>query len=162
MVASNSPECNILIIDDEPAARYVVAGLFRAENCITYEAQNGVGGLRMAREIKPQLVLLDLHMPGMSGYDVLDSLKADSKMHRIPVAVVTSASLTDQQRRNLECQTCAIINKSTFAREHMHRLLDLVLRQVAGGEDGGTDRWSKQTGVMECWEDPLLQYSIIS
>lgn len=78
------------------------------------------------------------------------------------MAVVTSASLTDQQRRNLECQICAIINKSTFAREHMHRLLDLVLRQVAGGEDGGTDRWSKQTGVMECWEDPLLQYSIIS
>src|SRR5881409_2537046 len=66
MVASNSPECNILIIDDEPAARYVVAGLFRAENCITYEAQNGVEGLRMAREIKPQLVLLDLHMPGMT------------------------------------------------------------------------------------------------
>jgi len=58
MVASNSPECNILIIDDEPAARCVVAGLFRAENCITYEAQNGVEGLRMAREIKPQLVLL--------------------------------------------------------------------------------------------------------
>ena len=56
MVASNSLECNILIIDDEPAARYVVAGLLRAENCVTYEAQNGVEGLRMAREIKPRLV----------------------------------------------------------------------------------------------------------
>ena len=72
-------------------------------------------------------------MPGMSGYDVLDSLKADSKMHRIPVVVVTSASLTDQQRRNLECQTCAIINKSTLSREHMHRLLDLVVRDKPRG-----------------------------
>jgi CheY-like chemotaxis protein len=122
MVASDSLECNILIIDDEPAARYVVADLLRAENCVTYEAQNGVEGLRMAREIKPRLVLLDLHMPGMSGYDVLDSLKADSEMHGIPVAVVTSASLTDQQRRNLESQTCAIINKSSLSRERMHRL----------------------------------------
>jgi len=42
MVASNSPECNILIIDDEPAARYVVAGLFRAENCITYAKRKTV------------------------------------------------------------------------------------------------------------------------
>src|SRR6266540_15302 len=86
MVASNSPECNILIIDDEPAARYVVAGFFRGENCVTYEAENGVEGLRMAREIKPQLVLLDLQMPDMTGYDVLDSLKADLEMHLIPVA----------------------------------------------------------------------------
>jgi CheY-like chemotaxis protein len=137
MLASNSPECNILIIDDEPAARYVVAGFFRAENCVTYEAQNGVEGLRMAHEIKPRLVLVDLHMPGMSGYDVLDSLKAHSELCSIPVAVVTSATLTDRQRRNLEYQTCAIIDKSTVSRERMHRLLDLVLRQAAAaaGED---------------------------
>jgi CheY-like chemotaxis protein len=130
MVAPNSPECNILIIDDEPAARYVVAGFFRGENCVTYEAQNGVEGLRMAREIKPQLVLLDLHMPDMTGYDVLDSLKADSEMHRIPVAVVTAASLTDQQRRSLERQTCAIINKGTISRELMCRLVDVARRAL--------------------------------
>ncbi len=128
MVASNSPECNILIIDDEPAARYVVAGFFRGENCVTYEAENGVEGLRMAREIKPQLVLLDLQMPDMTGYDVLDSLKADLEMHLIPVAVVTSASLTDHQRGSLERQTCAIIDKSTLSRERMQRLLGFVLR----------------------------------
>ena len=143
MVASNSPECNILIIDDEPAARYVVAGFFRAENCVTYEAQNGVEGLRMAHEIKPQLVLVDLHMPGMSGYDVLDSLKAHSELCSIPVAVVTSATLTDRQRRNLEYQTCAIIDKSTVSRERMHRLLDLVLRQAQGRMEERSDEVNK-------------------
>jgi CheY-like chemotaxis protein len=84
MPASNSPERNILIIDDEPAARYAVAGFLRAENCVTYEAQNGVEGLRMAREIKPQLVLVDLHMPGMSGYDVLDHSKPTRSCARFP------------------------------------------------------------------------------
>jgi CheY-like chemotaxis protein len=69
-------------------------------------------------------------MPDMSGYDVLDSLKADSELQWIPVAVVTSASLGDQQRRHLERHTCAIINKSTLSRERMRGLLDLVLRQV--------------------------------
>jgi CheY-like chemotaxis protein len=144
MVASNSPECNILIIDDEPAARYVLAGFFRAENCVTYEAQNGVEGLRMAREIKPQLVLLDLQMPDMTGYDVLDSLKADSEIHLIPVAVVTSASLTDHQRGRLERQTCAIIDKSTLSRERMQRLWAWCCDKASGdGEDRGTDGVNK-------------------
>jgi CheY-like chemotaxis protein len=124
------PPCNILVIDDEPAARYVMISFFKDQNCVTYEAQNGVDGYRMAREIKPQLVLLDLYMPDMSGYDVLDSLKADSELQWIPVAVVTSASLSDQQRRHLERHTCAIVNKSTLSRERMRGLLDLVLRQA--------------------------------
>jgi PAS domain S-box-containing protein len=124
------PRWHILIIDDEPAARYVMASFFKDQSCVTYEARNGTDGIRMTREIKPQLVLLDLHMPDMSGYDVLDSLKADSEMHRIPVAVVTSASLSDEQRRKLQGQTCAIINKGALSRERMSRLVELVRRQA--------------------------------
>jgi CheY-like chemotaxis protein len=149
MVVSISPQCNILIIDDEPAARYVMASFFKSQNCLTYEAQNGSDGIRMAREIKPQLVLLDLHMPDMSGYDVLDSFKADSELQWIPVAVVTSASLSGQQSRNLERQTCAIIDKSTLSREHMRRLMDMVLRKA---EPPGEKKWSdrvNKTGVLE-------------
>lgn len=126
-----SPQWNVLIIDDESVARYVMASFFKDQNCVTYEAQNGGEGIRMAREIKPQLVLLDLHMPDMSGFDVLDSLKAHSELFSIPVAVVTSATLTDQQRRALEGQTCAIINKSALSRERMRGLMEIVLRQAA-------------------------------
>jgi CheY-like chemotaxis protein len=124
----------------------VVAGFFRTENCITYEAQNGVEGLRMAHEIKPQLVLLDLHMPDMSGYDVLDSLKVDSEMHWIPVAVVTSAILTDQQRRSLEPQTCAILSKSALSRERMSRLMETVRREAERRNNGMMEQ---RTGVLE-------------
>jgi len=49
-------------------------------------------------------------------------------MHRIPVAVVTSASLTEEQRGSLERQTCAIIDKSTLSRECMQQLLGFMLR----------------------------------
>jgi CheY-like chemotaxis protein/two-component sensor histidine kinase len=149
--ATGLPEFNVLIIDDEPAARYVMASFIKGENCVAYEAQNGRDGIRMSREIKPQLVLLDLHMPDMSGYDVLDSLKADSELQWIPVAVVTSASLSDQQRRNLERQTCAIINKNTFSRERMRGLMDVVLGQPkirVGDEKLGVID-SGKTGVLE-------------
>jgi CheY-like chemotaxis protein len=124
------PQYNVLIIDDEPMARYVMASFFKDQNCATYEAQNGSEGIHIAREIKPQLVVLDLHMPDMSGYDVLDSLKVDSELHRIPVAVVTSASLSDQQRRNLERQTCGILSKNALSRERMSRLIDVVRQEA--------------------------------
>jgi PAS domain S-box-containing protein len=139
------PQYNVLIIDDEPMARYVMASFFKDQNCVTYEAQNGGEGIRMAREIKPQLVLLDLHMPDMSGYDVLDLLKVDSEMHRIPVAVVTSASLSDQQRRNLERQTCAILSKSALSRERMSQLMELARREAERSNSGVTEQ---RTGVL--------------
>jgi CheY-like chemotaxis protein len=90
--------------------------------------------------------LLDLHMPDMSGYDVLDLLKVDSEMHRIPVAIVTSASLSDQQRRNLERQTCAILGKSGLSRERMSRLMEMVRREADRSNNAVIDQ---QTGVLE-------------
>jgi PAS domain S-box-containing protein len=140
------PQYSILIIDNEPMARYVLASFFKDQNCVTYEAQNGAEGLRMAREIKPQLVLLDLYMPDMSGYDVLDLLKVDSEMHRIPVAIVTSASLSDQQRRNLERQTCAILSKSALSRECMSRLMETVRREAERRNYGVMEQ---EAGVLE-------------
>ncbi|HEY2917699.1 MAG TPA: ATP-binding protein [Candidatus Binatia bacterium] len=140
------PQYSVLIIDDEPMARYVMASFFKGQNCVTYEAQNGGEGIRMAREIKPQLVLLDLHMPDMSGYDVLDSLKVDSEMQWIPVAVVTSAILTDQQRRSLEPQTCAILSKSALSGERMSRLMETVRREAERRNNGLMEQ---RTGVLE-------------
>jgi PAS domain S-box-containing protein len=139
------PQHTVLIIEDEPMARYVMASFFKDQNCVTYEAQNGGEGIRMAREIKPQLVLLDLHLPDMSGYDVLDSLKGDSEMHRIPVAIVTSASLSDQQRRNLERRTCAIFSKSALSRERMSRLVEMLRRQA---ERRNNEVTQQRTGVL--------------
>jgi PAS domain S-box-containing protein len=140
------PDCNVLIIDDEPMARYVMASFFRDQNCVTYEARNGEEGIRLACEIKPQLILLDLHMPDMSGYDVLDLLKVDSEMGRIPVAIVTSASLSDSQRRHLERYTCAILSKSALSRQRMSRLMELVRREAERTTDGVNEH---QTGVLE-------------
>jgi CheY-like chemotaxis protein len=140
------PQYDVLIIDDEPMARYVMASFFKDQNCVTYEAQNGGEGIRMAREIKPQLILLDLHMPEMSGYDVLDLLKVDSEMHRIPVAIVTSASLSEQQRRNLERQTCAIFSKSALSRERLSRLMEMVRREAERRNNGVMEQ---RTGVLE-------------
>ena len=123
----DSPRAQVVIIDDEPAARYVLSKLLYGKPCRVQEAENGIEGLRMVRASPPQLIFLDLNMPDVSGFEVLQSLKTDSVTQSIPVAVVTSATLTEANRRLLEAQTCAIINKTELSRERIERLWEQVL-----------------------------------
>ena len=66
-----------MIIDDEPAARYVLTKLLSHKACSVQEAVNGTEGIRMAKETMPNLIFLDLKMPDVSGFDVLDRIKTD-------------------------------------------------------------------------------------
>ncbi|MPZ76273.1 MAG: response regulator [Deltaproteobacteria bacterium] len=121
----------VLIIDDEPAARYVITRLLKDQPCQFDEVDNGADGMRLMRETQPNLVILDLNMPDLSGYQVLDRIKANPATRDIPVVVVTSAVITDQERLQLEGQTCAIMNKSDLSPECIGRLLGTVLHANA-------------------------------
>jgi signal transduction histidine kinase/FixJ family two-component response regulator len=114
----------VLIIDDDPAARCVISSLLDCLDCVWREAPNGATGLRLAREIKPELILLDINLPAVSGREVLHLLKGDPEMREIPVAIVTSADLTEVERHRLKREACAIIDKSTLTREKIAELLD--------------------------------------
>jgi CheY-like chemotaxis protein len=115
----------VLIIDDQAASRYILVKLMR-EEFLVREASNGVDGLRMAKEIAPRLIFLDLNMPDVSGFELLDQLKGDPITRGIPVAIVTSLVLTEAERSRLENQACAIINKTELSRERLARLLARV------------------------------------
>lgn len=116
----------VIIIDDEPAARYVLSKFLDGVPCRVKEAENGREGLRMIRARPPQLILLDLNMPDISGFELLDELKTDSATQSIPVAVVTSATLTEADRRLLGSQTCAVINKAELSRQRIEELWQRV------------------------------------
>jgi len=120
------PSARVMIIDDEPAARYVLTKLLSHKACSVQEAVNGTEGIRLAKETMPNLIFLDLKMPDVSGFDVLDRIKTDPATQPIPVAVVTSATLTDVDRRRLEAQTCAIMNKTELSRERVEQVLEKI------------------------------------
>ena len=115
-----------IVIDDEPAARYVLSKMLGGVFCRVKEAENGREGLRMIKASPPQLVLLDLNMPDISGFEVLEELKTDAATKSIPVAVVTSATLTEADRRLLGLKTCAVINKAELSRERIQGLWQQV------------------------------------
>ena len=120
---------HVLIIDDEGAARYILAKLMENQPIIVREVSNGVEGLRLAREIAPVVIFLDLDMPDVSGFEILKQLKVDPLLGNIPVAIVTSLILSDSERRQLESQSCAIIGKSELSRARIEELLASVLRE---------------------------------
>ncbi|CAN7723891.1 two-component system response regulator [Pseudorhodoferax sp. LjRoot39] len=81
----------LLLVDDEPTNLQVLRGVLQSDYRLLY-ARDGATALKLAREEKPDLLLLDVMMPGMSGHEVCRTLKADAVTQSIPVVFVTALS----------------------------------------------------------------------
>jgi signal transduction histidine kinase/DNA-binding response OmpR family regulator len=106
----------ILIVDDDEISRYLVKGLLANRGYRLLEAHGGNEGLRLARENRPSLIVLDLSMPDLDGFEVLDTLKNDSETRDIPVVIYTSQLLESGDRARLH-QAVDIIPKESASRE---------------------------------------------
>jgi two-component system cell cycle response regulator DivK len=86
----------ILVIEDDPATRSIETIVLEDGGFTVVQANTGEVGIRLAREHRPGVILLDLALPRMSGFDVLNSLKSASSTAHIPVVVLSSyASLVE-------------------------------------------------------------------
>ncbi len=98
------PSHSILIVDDDPEVRRQHRALVEQNlsGCFVATAENGEIALEMMREEIPALVLLDLVMPGMSGADVLDQMRADARLRSVPVIILSSKLLSLDDVKRLE------------------------------------------------------------
>ena len=80
----------ILFIEDEPALQKTLSAIFTKEGLEVIEASDGEIGLRLAKEKKPDLILLDLIIPKMNGFDLLKTLKKDPETAPIPIIVLSN------------------------------------------------------------------------
>jgi adenylate cyclase len=80
----------LLVVDDDGVSRAVLQNLLEMQGHTVAVAKDGASGLAAARERKFDLILLDLLMPGMDGYQVVEQLKADPVLRAIPVVVISS------------------------------------------------------------------------
>ena len=79
----------MLVVDDEKDSRVLISHFLDEFGCQVFTATNGEEGLEMARKYQPDLMTLDLIMPGITGWEVLKRLKADVELRGIPVVVVS-------------------------------------------------------------------------
>ena len=123
----------VLIVDDDPEARRWLARALTAEGWEASEAGDGQTALERVRERRPDLILLDLLMPEMDGFEFLARLQADAKAPRVPVVVVTAADLTEDDHRRLNGAVEQVLLKQACSREELLRAVrDLVERAVPG------------------------------
>jgi Signal transduction histidine kinase len=126
-------ERTILLIDDDETARYTLSNFARREKVRIVEAENGMQGISRAQAEHPDLILLDLMMPGIGGHEVLARLKSDQSTSAIPVVVVSSRFLNDAEREEILTHAAGIMNKADLSRDLVTRTIDDVLARERGG-----------------------------
>ncbi|MDQ4108096.1 MAG: response regulator [Actinomycetota bacterium] len=90
----------VLVVDDEPDVLLLCRLNLQQRGHELLEASNGSTALELARERHPEVIVLDLMLPGMNGYEVLESLKQDERTSDIPVLVLTAKSLRADRERS--------------------------------------------------------------
>ncbi len=127
----------VLIIDDEADSRILLTNLIEQFGCHVVAADSGKLGLRMAKEIRPDLITVDLLMPNMDGWEVLRQLKADPDLKDIPVIVV---SVVARERRGTVLGVVEMLQKPV-SREDLLRVISFIPRsRILVVEDNEDDR----------------------
>jgi len=119
----------VLIIDDDEVARYLVQRLLAEASLQFREASSGGEGLRLAGEMRPAAILLDMSLPDMDGSEVLEALRRQSATRNTPVIIHSSRSMTEQERGRLIPHVVGILSKSGLTREGA---LELIHQALAG------------------------------
>jgi signal transduction histidine kinase/CheY-like chemotaxis protein len=114
----------ILIIDDEDTSRYILRRMLDGARCMILEATSGTEGLQVARTLQPSIIFLDLVMPDISGQQCLTSLKSDPLTRHIPVVIVTSKSLTTDEKHLLKTHATEVLSKAALEPQIVQRLLE--------------------------------------
>ncbi len=95
-----TPRKTVLLVEDHEDTRLVLSAVLNHDGYSVLEAHDGAEGLDLARRHLPDLVLMDIHMPGMSGFEAAEALRDDSRTRAIPVVAVTADRFFgDRQRR---------------------------------------------------------------
>jgi signal transduction histidine kinase/DNA-binding response OmpR family regulator len=142
-------KARVLIIDDDEAARYTIRKCLDPAQYHVIEAENGEAGLKAAAAVWPELIVLDLHMPDISGEEVLRRLKAAAQTCTIPVIIATSRKMTDAERSALSRRAAAVLSKSELSRETLAAIFSTVRRQPVElvGQDQAEVKIKKLTGL---------------
>ncbi|HVW83578.1 MAG TPA: response regulator, partial [Bryobacteraceae bacterium] len=117
----------VLLVDDEEISRYLLKQAFTRDDVRFLEAANGVLGLQLARSERPDLVVMDLAMPEMTGFAAIDEMRADPELKNIPIIVATSAVLSKDENQKLSGQVLGILTKSKLARTDVAASLAALL-----------------------------------
>ena len=114
MAKKKSSKTNILLVEDDSFLAGMYVAKLNLENFNVQLAHDGEKGLKMAKEGQPDIILLDIILPKMSGFDVLKDLKGDKKTKDIPVILLTNLGQRDDVKKGLDLGATDYLIKAHF------------------------------------------------
>ncbi len=127
--APHDADAPVLVVEDDEPTRTLLRRALEKEGRTVMEAENGRVALDRVAEQRPSLILLDLMMPEVDGFEFLDTLREDPDRRGIPVIVITAKTLTEDDRRRLNGGVQSVVEKRALDQEE---LLAQVRALVAG------------------------------
>lgn len=127
-----SSPLHVLVVDDDPKAVQVVSGYLTSLGHEVIEAYGGVRGIELASEEVPDLIILDLMMPEVTGFTVVERLRENPRTHDIPIIILTAKIVTEEERKRLNGYVATIAQKSSLNRAGF---LAEVNRAVRGAQE---------------------------
>ncbi len=117
----------ILVVDDDAMNREVMEAFLIAESYQVLLAHNGTEGLELARRHLPDLILLDVRMPDISGYDVCAELKAQPPTQRIPIMLVTGFDAPEDRKLGVAAGADDFLSRPFNGEQLLQRVARLLL-----------------------------------
>jgi CheY-like chemotaxis protein len=110
---------SVLVVEDDPATREMMTRTLKGDGWMVREAENGRTALERVREAMPDLILLDLMMPQMDGFEFISHLREEEPWRKIPVVVVTAKDMTPADYQRLEGNVRKVFRKASFSRDEL-------------------------------------------
>jgi CheY-like chemotaxis protein len=132
-VTGESFRARILLVEDDPANQYSLSFLLRSRGYKVLKAENGEEGIQVADAERPDLILMDMMMPVMSGFDATRHLKNSPELCKIPVIALTAAAMRGDRERTLAAGCDDYVSKPVDRKELLERV----------------EHWLKMAGALE-------------
>ncbi len=121
----------VLVIEDNEQNIYMITYLLEHAGFEVLQARTGVLGIDLANEHRPDLIILDIQLPGMDGYEVAERLRATSDLDAVPIVAVTSHAMAGDRERVLLAGCTDYLEKPIDT----ETFVDSVARHLDPGED---------------------------
>ena len=143
-----SPEAQVLLVEDDPRMLEVLAALLREDHILLTAAKDGVAALKLTKEKSFDLILLDLGLPGMDGFEVLRELKTTPETESIPVIVLTAWNSSKDKLRGFELGAVDYLTKpyesaelrarvrAVLRTKHLQDELSTINRELLAAREG--------------------------
>jgi len=122
---------HVLLVDDDPHVADLLHQTLPDDEFELETASDGVEGLEAIARRRPDVLLLDIIMPRLDGFGVIDRLRSDPATHDLPIVVMSAKQLTDDETRRLEESVHSVVRKQALDREQL-------MRDITGAAQGGT------------------------